>query len=58
MRRERTHLDRLADLITMRLVKETGITETQARDLIHLIGHDWPSLIREAKILAKSNRPA
>jgi hypothetical protein len=34
-----------------RLVKETGITETEASDLLTLLGSDWSSLVREAKLL-------
>lgn len=37
----------------VRLANETGITEPQARDLISLLGLDWSSLIREARLLAK-----
>ncbi|PBB83553.1 hypothetical protein CK216_27735 [Mesorhizobium sp. WSM3876] len=33
------------------LVRETGITEAQARDLIDLIGIDANSLLREARLL-------
>lgn len=36
-----------------RLMEETNITEEQARELIALIGYEWPSLLREARILAK-----
>jgi len=34
-----------------RLAKETGITKQQAAGLILLLGLNWGSLIREAKIL-------
>jgi hypothetical protein len=34
------------------LVKETGITPEQARDLVSVFGHNWPSLVREARLLA------
>jgi hypothetical protein len=33
------------------LVDETGITEGQARDLIGILGLNWSSLVREARIL-------
>jgi hypothetical protein len=33
------------------LVRETAITEGQARDLIDLIGNDANSLLREARLL-------
>jgi hypothetical protein len=36
-----------------RLVEETGITEAQARELVILLGTDWSSLIREAKLIQK-----
>lgn len=40
-----------------RLVKEAGITEDQARELILLLGRNWASLVREAKLLRISARP-
>jgi hypothetical protein len=39
------------DDIVKRLVKQTGITEAQALELIYLVGLNWPSLVREAKAL-------
>lgn len=36
------------------LVKNTGITEAQALELIYLLGLNWASLVREAKALKKS----
>jgi hypothetical protein len=36
-----------------RLVREIGVTESQARQLIALLGTDWGSLAREAKILLR-----
>lgn len=40
------------DPVARRLVNETGITETQARELIAFLGvHSWASLLREAHIL-------
>lgn len=41
------------DSIVQRLVKEAGITEEQARELIALIGYDWSSLLREARFLTR-----
>ncbi|RWC00325.1 MAG: hypothetical protein EOQ57_17165 [Mesorhizobium sp.] len=35
------------------LMRETGITEPQARELIGLIGNDANSLLREARLLAR-----
>ncbi|WP_292312959.1 hypothetical protein [Mesorhizobium sp.] len=40
------------EIVVRRLVKETGITEEQARGLIFLLGLHWASLLREAKSLA------
>lgn len=42
--------------VVKRLVQETGISEAQARELVHLIGLDWSSLVREAKLIASSRR--
>ncbi|UCI24908.1 MULTISPECIES: hypothetical protein [unclassified Mesorhizobium] len=39
------------DDIVKRLVRQTGITEAQALELIYLVGLNWPSLVREAKAL-------
>jgi hypothetical protein len=37
--------------IVERLAKDTGITEQQALELILLLGLNWASLVREAKLL-------
>ncbi|MDX8448130.1 hypothetical protein [Mesorhizobium captivum] len=34
------------------LVRETGISEAQARDLIKMLGNSPSSLLREARLLA------
>ncbi|MEI9405900.1 hypothetical protein [Mesorhizobium argentiipisi] len=39
-----------------RLVAETGITEEQARSLIAMLGYEWTSLLREARILHAKQR--
>lgn len=39
------------EILVARLVKETNISEKQARDLIEMIGVDWASLVREARFL-------
>lgn len=39
-----------------RLVREAGITEGQARELIVFLGNNWASLVREARLLRKSAR--
>jgi hypothetical protein len=44
------------DIVVRRLVKETGISEEQARELIFFLGLQWPSLLREAKALAAKQR--
>ena len=36
-----------------RLVQAANITEDQARELITVLGYDWASLIREARILSR-----
>lgn len=38
------------------LMRETGITEDQARDLVEMIGSDPSSLLREARLLKKGLR--
>jgi hypothetical protein len=35
------------------LILETGVAEAQALDLISLLGTNWPSLVREAEVIAK-----
>jgi hypothetical protein len=37
--------------VARRLMDETGITEAQAHDLIRMLGHNWSSLVREARSL-------
>lgn len=39
----------------MKLVRETGVTEAQAAELVMLLGTDWNSLVREAKVLLKKD---
>ena len=43
--------------VIQRLVHETGITHEQARDLVALLGLNWSSLIREAKLLKRKIKP-
>ena len=50
MAREPDKADSKAWLIK-RLVQETGITEAEASDLVTLLGMDWSSLVREARVL-------
>lgn len=44
-------VERLSHLIR-RLVRETGIREQDARNLVVAIGAEWPSLVREARLRA------
>ena len=39
--------------LIQRLVKETAVTETEASDLVMLLGVNWSSLVREARLLKK-----
>ena len=39
------------EVLIERLAAETGISEAQARELVRLLGVNWSSLIREARIL-------
>ena len=39
------------DGVVKRLAAETGISEAQARELVLLLGVDWSSLVREARML-------
>ena len=45
------------DELVRRLVATTGITETQALELVALLGLNWASLMREAKVLQATQRP-
>ncbi|WP_292496154.1 hypothetical protein [Mesorhizobium sp.] len=42
--------------IIQRLMAETGISVEEAQDLIALIGYEWNSLLREARLLAEKRR--
>ena len=48
----------LKDDIIRRLIADTGISEMQARELVMLIGMDWSSLVREARLLRVSIQAA
>ncbi|WP_171026405.1 hypothetical protein [Mesorhizobium comanense] len=39
------------DDVVKRLVAETGISEADALELIYLLGLNWSSLVREARVL-------
>lgn len=48
----RTPADRTyTDPDVTRLVAETGITESQARELLSILRGNWSSLVREARLL-------
>ena len=38
------------EALAKRLVEETGISPEAARELIRILGTNWSSLVREAKI--------
>jgi hypothetical protein len=40
-----------------KVARETGITEAQVIDLISLVGHDYGSILREARILKRGSEP-
>ncbi|TPJ31838.1 hypothetical protein FJ425_01055 [Mesorhizobium sp. B2-7-2] len=42
--------------IVQKLVQETGIAEAQAYELALLIGMNWNSLVREAKLIRAAAR--
>ncbi len=48
---------RIDKYVVRRLVEETNITPEQAKELIALLGYEWPSLLREAHLLAKKGQP-
>ncbi|MES0115746.1 hypothetical protein NKK52_07090 [Mesorhizobium sp. C277A] len=39
------------EALAARLAKETGVSVEQSRQLIELMGTDWNSLLREARLL-------
>jgi hypothetical protein len=41
----------MGHVVIQRLVRETNISVEQARELVSLLGHNWPSLMREARVL-------
>jgi hypothetical protein len=41
--------------LVRRLVQETGITEPQAIDLVAILGANWSSLVREARIIRRDD---
>ena len=44
-------------LVIQRLLLETGITHGEARELVALLGLNWSSLMREAKLLRRKSYP-
>lgn len=45
--------NRSQETVVQRLVREIGITEAQALELISFLGLNWSSLVREAKALPR-----
>jgi hypothetical protein len=43
----------MVQVVIQRLVRETNITVEQARALVSLLGYNWPSLMREARLIQK-----
>lgn len=41
--------------LVLRLVREIGITEAQAIELVAVLGVNWSSLVREARIIHQDN---
>jgi hypothetical protein len=39
--------------LVKRLMAETGISEGQARELVLMLGAEWASLVREARMLRR-----
>ena len=39
-----------------KLARETGISEAQVRDLISMVGYDFSSIVREARILKQGEQ--
>lgn len=50
-RRDRGHREEQEDFLARFLARETGISESEARELIDMVGTDRASLLREARIL-------
>jgi hypothetical protein len=42
--------------LAQRLAKETGITESEAADLISVLGTNWSSLVREARVIRRRRK--
>lgn len=50
---EKPDREQMARFLASFLAQETGITESQARELVKLLGNDRGSLLREACLLRK-----
>ena len=48
-------IERLAAMrqVVERLIRETGITDLQATELVGFLGANWSSLVREARLIPK-----
>jgi hypothetical protein len=44
----------MGQVVIQRLVRETHITVEQTRELVSLLGYNWPSLMREARLLIQN----
>lgn len=56
-RKKRARMEEEQEFLVRFLARETGITETQARNLIIMLGTDRSSLLREARILKANTSP-
>jgi hypothetical protein len=53
-----TDRKRTLDALAIRLSAETGVTVSKARELIHVLGSDWSSLVREARVTKQARSSA
>jgi hypothetical protein len=40
--------------VAQRVVREIGISQAEARDLVFLLGANWSSLLREGRLLIRN----
>jgi hypothetical protein len=52
---DETDSKRELEQLIRRLVRETGITMDQARFLVSILGNDWSSFVREARLLTRKS---
>lgn len=41
--------------VVQRLMRETGISEAEALELVGFLGSNWPSLVREARMISSAS---